>query len=144
MSGPSVGDQTLAEWYATSVWGQPCRNMYRALADAQDHRLLDIVQDRQVADTTRTYAAETAGQLTDSAQVVPVLSACLSSDSLLMREGAVYGLSQHWHAPGVPDLLAARFEVEQSSGVRQAIEEALAEHGEEHAASPAAGELAAG
>lgn len=73
-----------------------------------------------------TYAAELAGTIRDSTEVVSILAGLLGHNIAVVREGAVYGLAQHMRwSRQAGDALRERLQVESSDGVREALEEVL-------------------
>ena len=74
--------------------------------------------------TTLTFAAEIAGQCQDSAKVRAALWPLLFHTSRLVREGAIYGISNHRDSE-INERLRSIASSDESPGVRSAAKEAL-------------------
>ncbi|HXV60167.1 MAG TPA: HEAT repeat domain-containing protein [Vicinamibacteria bacterium] len=99
-----------------------------ALALEEPDEFLQLIASNKLGTADLTFAAEIAGSITNSVDVVPVLVRLLENPSPLVREGAVYGLSEHlsWSEQARRALRRHLTpEQEPSRGVRQAAKEAL-------------------
>lgn len=116
----------VQEYVANSKWGKPCEDLFTHMAYTKPGFLLDLIRVGELREAMLSFAAESAGLITTSREVVAVLTPLLQqTESSLVREGAVYGLKRHLKEQGVRELLQERLAVEESRGVRAALEEAL-------------------
>ncbi len=105
-------------------WGGYCKALFTELATQAPGELVQILEDRSIPASRRTFAAEILGRVNESDVVVGPLLELLDHPSRLIREGAVYGLS--WHAtPEVRTRLQALVTEDPSPAVRQAAQETL-------------------
>jgi hypothetical protein len=117
--------ERVKNFIANSEFGRPSQNMLEALVDQNPDLLLDIITSGQLRSTMLTYAAEIAGRLEYSVKLFLILQNLLTHEENFVREGAVYGLAFHIKRQTARDLLRRHLEIEQSPGVREAIEETL-------------------
>ncbi len=102
----------------------PSEALFERLATEDRDRLLKFLQPAALKPSLQTFAAEIAGRLLPSDQIVPALMALLQSESALVREGAVYGLAYHL-SKVVVETLEGLVASDQSPGVRAAAAEVL-------------------
>lgn len=76
------------------LWDKPCCAMFEYLADNDPAELLRLIDSSSLQPEDLTFAAEVAGRLPGEL-VVKSLLALLRHDSAVVREGAIYGLSNH-------------------------------------------------
>ncbi len=100
--------------------------VFNALAESAPIELINLVRADVLEPHDLTYAAEALGRIADEKKVAPILLRLLSHASAVVREGAVYGLGMHLSKKVVKKLQKVH-RGEPSPGVRQAIEEVLAD-----------------
>lgn len=121
--------------YETKLWGhldiqasseQPCRAYFERLAEQSPARLLELLDDTALVPADLTFAAEIAGQRLphDIAIRNRLLELLQKSDSSLVREGVIYGLSANL-TDDVCERLRSIAQDDPSPGVREAAKEAL-------------------
>lgn len=101
----------------------PSEALFERLAEHDPARLLALLDD-ELDPALLTFAADVAGRLLPSDDVVPVLLRLLGHPSPLVREGGVYGLASHITA-GVDSALADLVHKDPSPGVRIAARDVL-------------------
>lgn len=123
---PSPFDELSPE-VATEVvdrWGEPCEAVFEFLAQHYPAELLKLLASRRLRPTDLTFAAEIAGQLTDSTEVRRILHPLLTHADALVREGAIYGLARHID-PALRQDLTRLTSSDPSPAVRQAAADTL-------------------
>lgn len=109
---------------ATLPVQSPCEATFEYLAEHHPDALVVLVQHGALKVTDLTFAAEAVGRFQNSILVRAVLLPLLRHPSAVVREGAVYGISNHLD-------MASRQELERvarddaSPGVRTAARDAL-------------------
>lgn len=96
------------------------------MASKEPDELLALLRSARLPTVSLTFAAEAAGRVV-SEKAVPVLLKLLQSPSPIVREGVVYGLSEHLRFEGVRDALVNRAGTDESPGVRAALAAVLEE-----------------
>lgn len=103
---------------------QPSRSYFRKLTRLKPKRMIELISGDTLDLADLTFAAEIAGEINDERLVVPTLLKLLDHESSLVREGAVYGLSNH-----LTDEVRGRLRLlglnDASQGVRDAASDAL-------------------
>lgn len=97
---------------------------FRLLATRSPLRLLWLIRYGNLRPSQLTFAAEIAGSISDTTVVVPALLELLKHPSALVREGAIYGLSQHL-SDEVRRRLARVAQTDPSPAVRSAAHDAI-------------------
>ncbi len=78
-----------------SKWSAPCEDMFEYLADSYPESLAKIIEEESLQAQDLTFAAEYMGKCNDTSLVKKVLFPLLSHKEAIVREGAVYGLTNH-------------------------------------------------
>jgi hypothetical protein len=76
-------------------WKKPCEDMFEFLADSYPESLAKIIEEESLPAEDLTFAAEYMGKCTDINLVKKVLFPLLSHEDAVVREGAIYGLTNH-------------------------------------------------
>ena len=103
----------------------PSQNNFEYLARHDPPRLLRWISSGTLPDAALTFAAEAAGLIANSLAVVSALLPLLQHASAPVREGAIYGLQRHLAEPRAREAIKKTLEVDLSTGVREAAQEAL-------------------
>lgn len=111
-------------WISVEACKDPSEEKFERLAGESPKTLAALLQVRLLRPSDLTFAAEAAGKVADSTLVVRPLFLLLNHPSPLVREGAVYGLSNHL-SEQVIERLREVAERDPSPGVREAAGEAL-------------------
>jgi hypothetical protein len=99
---------------------------YTWLATNQPDRLLSMIKEGHLRPSKLTFAAEAAGLILDSHLVRDALMPLLRHTSPVVREGAIYGLSDHLNGEAIAALKTIAL-TDSSRGVRRAARAALDE-----------------
>lgn len=70
-------------------------DFFRQLVSSDPGRLAKIIREENLKPSQLTFAVEIFGEIEDSPLVIDVLLPMLDHDSALVREGVIYGLSEH-------------------------------------------------
>ena len=97
---------------------------FELLADRDPDSLMRLIESNLLDRCDLTFAAEAAGRIEDAGLVVSSLLRISQHSSSLVREGAVYGLSNHL-SQEVKRRLKELSKSDPSAGVREAAREAL-------------------
>ncbi len=112
--------------FVSPSWPEPSESLFRDYARDFPFLLAAWIMSGALNPGDLTFAAEIAGSIETELLAVATLLPLLEHESSLVREGAIYGLSEHLNEQ-VRSALTERLAVEESPGVRGAIEEALEE-----------------
>jgi hypothetical protein len=104
----------------------PCEATFEYLAERQPEWLIALVQRGALRDADLTFAVETVGRVRDSRVVRRVLLPLLHHPSAVVREGVIYGITNHLDAESRREL-GRMVRQDLSPGVRKAAEEALSD-----------------
>lgn len=104
---------------------KPTKDEFRCLATKHPDQLVLWIKSGTLQPTALTFAAEALGTAEDSTLVVDCLLSLLEHPSSVVREGAIYGLTDHLDYPGVRTRLQAVVQDDPQQGVRRAASEAL-------------------
>ncbi len=97
----------------------------KSMARQTPHGLIRLIGQGGLKPPDLTFAAEAAGEISDSGLAVAALLPLLEHGSPLVREGATYGLARHLSSLDVVSRLQQLVTDDSSPGVRQAIKETL-------------------
>ena len=124
--GRSETENTVATNESTAESEAPWASPYSeaAFERMDPAKLLRLVRSGTLKPGDLTFATEIAGRRLSGTEVVPILVKLLTSDSPLVREGAVCGLSHHLTGEVRQELQNA-LSNEQSRGVAEAIRDTL-------------------
>jgi hypothetical protein len=86
-------DKSIAK--KISKWSEPCEDMFEYLAESYPESLAKIIEEESLPVKNLTFAAEYMGNCNDINLVKRVLFPLLNHEDALVREGAVYGLTNH-------------------------------------------------
>lgn len=103
---------------------QPSRSYFRRLTWLAPKQMIELISGDALDVADLTFAAEIAGEIEEESSVVPALLKLLDHDSSLVREGAIYGLSNHLTG-AVRRRLRLLALNDASQGVRDAASDAL-------------------
>jgi hypothetical protein len=117
--------QKARQFVQDSIWGKPCQGLFSELVDTSPETLLTLIEYQDMRPTLLGFAAETAGLIEDSEVVTKTLIPLLTHAKFYVREGAVYGLSNHLDFPGIRERLEEQLASDSSESVCMAIQEAL-------------------
>jgi hypothetical protein len=79
--------------YLQDTFKKPCEDMFGYMAKNQPNYLIALLTSGELKDTDLTFAAEIAGCFIDDAKVLIPLAILATSDSDLVHEGAVRGIT---------------------------------------------------
>jgi hypothetical protein len=117
--------QKAKQFVQTSTWGKACQGLFSELVITSPETLFTLIEYQDMRPTLLGFAAETAGLIEDSVTVSKTLIPLLTHAKFYVREGAVYGLSNHLEFPGIRAKLEEQMNSDPSESVRMAIQEAL-------------------
>ncbi|EYF00653.1 HEAT repeat domain-containing protein [Chondromyces apiculatus] len=112
--------------FVSRRWKEPCEAMFEFLAVQHPASLLRLIEQGKLDAADLTFAAELAGRLKHSEAVRRTLLPLLAHPRAVVREGAIYGLSNHLDEAS-RERLAELVEKDQSPAVRAAAADALDE-----------------
>ena len=107
-------------------WSLPCEAAFEYLAARAPNALLCLIIEGQMDAADLTFAAEIAGRLRNSLEVVRALRPLLNHPAAVVREGAIYGLANHLD-PTLRSNLETLAEQDPSAAVRRAATDAVSE-----------------
>jgi len=84
--------------------GQLCEEILEYLALEHPNQLLRLMLSPGIPISDLTFAAEIAGRISDSKEVMPILLGLLQHPDPVVREGAIYGLAHHVDAAVIAEL----------------------------------------
>lgn len=111
-------------WLDARAFAEPSEENFARLALEAPETLVVLLVSNMLRPSDLTFAAEAAGQISDSEMVRAPLLALLNHEAALVREGAVYGLARHLSAE-VRTRLQEVAGNDPSPGVREAARETL-------------------
>lgn len=76
-------------------WSEPCEEMFEFLSHESPEHLAKIIEEESLEASTLTFAAEYMGNCEDTKLVKKTLFPLLAHKEAVVREGAVYGLTNH-------------------------------------------------
>ena len=82
----------------------PGRNSYTFLAQNYPDDLMNLIESGVLENYTLTFALEIAGYIKDSNKIAKVLCSFLNHKSLIVREGALLGLTNTVNSEAINDL----------------------------------------
>lgn len=103
---------------------KPSVALFERLAAREPAKLVALIEAGTLRPSDLTFAAEIVGRIPQPELIVPVLTRLLDHSSPLIREGAVYGLSNHM-SDTVRATLRRVVEGDASPGVREAAQSVL-------------------
>lgn len=115
----------VSDYYSGTEWKKPCKNMFRHLSTNDPEMLVSIIKYGNLRDTLMTFALEELGRSPKSKSIFDILVKFLDNEDSLIREGAVYGLSNYLGDREINAKLSFMSVHDPSRGVREAIEEIL-------------------
>ena len=101
-----------------------CEALFENLARTDPAELVRMIREDRLAPADLTFAAEALGSVVGDDRTVPTLLSLLEHSSPLVREGAVYGLTDHMDG-NVRHALSKLARSDPSPGVRDAANETL-------------------
>jgi HEAT repeat protein len=132
--GPSERPRPTASLTSRGDWARlteeaPIRaseEQLEAFAALDPAAFLGLLVSGRLDPADLTFAAEIAGAIETTIEVVPFLLKLLEHDDAVVREGAVYGLLPHLErSRQAKAALRRHLQSEESPGVRAAVAEAL-------------------
>jgi HEAT repeat protein len=115
-----------AYFLVKAKWENDCEEMFEVLAEQFPEDLLRLLANDVLPPSALTFAAEIAGRIQDSEKVQSCLKPLLAHRSPLVREGAIYGLCNHFD-DSVEALFRELAGKDPSLAIRQAASDALGE-----------------
>lgn len=76
-------------------WSEPCEAVFEFLSEKHPDFLAKIIEEENLQSSQLTFAAEHMGAHSNSGKVKKVLFPLLSHPDPIVREGAIFGLSNH-------------------------------------------------
>lgn len=100
------------------------RNQLKQLLDIDPELLLLLIECGHLQPSVLTYAAEFAGNISNSKRVRKALTPLLDHSSPMVREGALYGLADHLDSE-LKKVIAEIVRHDKSPGVKSTAEDIL-------------------
>jgi len=95
------------------------------MARSNPSGLLELLFKENISPADLTFAASAAGDIPDSELVVPMLLKLLEHKSAIVREGAIYGLSNYLPSDTIYDKFRELRSSDHSTGVRETLAQIL-------------------
>jgi len=103
-------------------WDKPCETMFEYLVENYPAEFIKLIKSNFLKPSDLTFAAEIAGHLKNSEDVRNILLPLLNHSLPIVREGAIYGITNHLDDNS--RLILKKMEKrDPSPGVRQALED---------------------